>query len=95
MSYGLPWWVWALPALAVVLGLTRLFGWRVGLGTLGVLALVLAHRRGAQRGWAGARAGEARHADEAVERAAQARSAADLAGADAGRLRDTDGWRRD
>lgn len=95
LAYGLPWWVWAVPALLIVAGVARLLGWRAGLGVLAAVALVLAHRRGAQTGWAESRAREARDAQDAVDRAARARRDADRAGADPRRLRDTDGWRRD
>lgn len=103
LLYGAPWWLQAffgaLAVLLVLLPLARLVGLpralRLGTAAGAVLAVLATLSRARQRGWADAHAKGDRDAQDALEKAAAARSDADRRSADAGRLRDDDGYRRD
>jgi hypothetical protein len=73
----------------------RLLGWQAGLSVLAAAAAMFAYRAGERRGSSVQIAKEKAHADRAVQRANQARADADRRNADARRLRDDDGFRRD
>ncbi|MFS8039206.1 hypothetical protein ACI7BZ_19975 [Xanthobacter sp. AM11] len=95
LAYGVPWWVLALPGLLAVVALARLAGPRAAALAGAVIALVLAHRRGAQAGFAHARRKGEDDARRSLDAAHAARAAADRRDGAAGRLRDDDGFRRD
>ena len=95
LGYGVPWWVWSLPGVLVVVVLLRLFGPRAAGLAAALLALGLATRRAAQRGYARAIQDGERHVSESLSAARSARDAAARRDGDARRLRDDDGFRRD
>lgn len=91
---------WTLGVLAgATLGLAvlawRLLGPNAALGVLGAGLLVMVDRVGFRRGAAHQSEKEKADAERAIERAQRARADADSRDADAGRLRDDDGFRRD
>jgi len=95
LAYGVPWWLWAGLAGAAVLALARVLGVRVALAAAALAAVLLAYRRGAQAGWTDRQAKGERDAQAAVDQADAARRAAEHDADDPGRLRHSDGWRRD
>ncbi|MEP9352031.1 hypothetical protein ABLE93_00380 [Xanthobacter sp. KR7-65] len=95
LGYGLPWWVWSLPGVAAVVLLLRLFGPKAAAAAAVALALILAHRRGAQAGRDHALKEGERDATKSLAAAEAARAAAARRDGTAGRLRDDDGFRRD
>ena len=101
LTYSLPWQLWAIPSVALLVGLfivvSRTFGIRnaiiavviFGAGTF----IKLVDHRGRQIGWDSRVKREKEDAQRVVDRAEKARRAA--AHADTERLRDDDGFRRD
>lgn len=97
--YRIPYWIWAIPSAAVLIGiflfLVRHFGLRNALAAAAVigsgLIAQLAHQRGRQVGWNQRIEKENADARKVEERAARARR--DVA-AERGKLRDDDGFKR-
>lgn len=94
-SQVIPWWVWAALALGAVAAVARFAGKRAAMAAAAVLAVAVAHRRGAQRGYRQAREEGDREADRILEAARAARARAGGPGHAAAGLRDDDGFRRD
>lgn len=103
LIYGAPWWLQAAGGAGLLIGafvlLVRIFGLKtalqVGVPAAAVFAALVYGRRERQAGWNDAHAKGDRDADEAVDRANAARYDAARRNADASRLRDDDGHRRD
>lgn len=95
LGYGVPWWLWALAALAAAALAFRLGGARAAALAGALAAIVVAHRRGAQGGYSHALEQGEKDAQHALDAARAARDAAVRRDGDAGRLRDDDGFRRD
>lgn len=95
LAYKLPWWVFALGALVATLGIARVVGLRAGALAAAFLAVLVAHRKGAQDGYSAREAQGEEDARHAIAAAARARSAAERSGSDARGLREDDGFRRD
>ncbi|MFG1350283.1 hypothetical protein [Xanthobacter autotrophicus] len=95
LGYGVPWWLWAVAGLLAVAALMRVAGPRAALAAAAVLAFVLAHRKGAQQGYSHAIKEGERDAERILDTARAARAGADRRDADARRLRDDDGFRRE
>lgn len=95
LGYGVPWWLWGLLGLLALAAVVRLFGMRAALWAAAGLAILLADRRGAQRGYAHAQEKGDRDALRSLEQASDARADAGRRDGDALRLRDDDGYRRD
>jgi len=103
LIYGTSWWLQAAGGLVVIAGLAflliRIFDLETALKILvpvGAVFAALAYgRRERQAGWNDAHAKGDRDADEAIDKARAARYDAARRDADAGRLRDDDGHRRD
>lgn len=103
LVYGLPWWMQALAGAAlaapVLILAARLFGIaravEAALVAGGLLIAFALERRARQAGWTARMRKEKRDADALMDKAEQARAAADAAAADdPARLRDDDGFRR-
>lgn len=103
LIYGTPWWLQAAGGLGVLAALgfllVRLVGLETALKILPFLAAgfgaLVYGRRERQAGWDDAHAKGDRNADDAISQAEAARAGAARRDADAGRLRDDDGHRRD
>lgn len=95
LGYAIPWWLWGAPAAVAVVLVLRAFGPRAAAVAAAGLALVLAHRKGAQGGFARAAKEGERDVSESLSAARSARDAAGRRDGDARRLRDDDGFRRD
>lgn len=81
--------------LAAAVLAQRLLGGRAAAGVLAAGGLIFAHRSGIRRGTARQAEQEKADAARAIEKAGRARTDADRRNADARRLRDDDGFRRD
>lgn len=103
LIYGAPWWLQSIGGLVLLAGAfllaVRLFGLEAALKGLVPVAAIFAAlaygRRERQAGWNDAHAKGERDAEDAVRKAKAARYDAARRNADAGRLRDDDGHRRD
>ena len=93
--YAVPWWVLLVAGAVVGLVVYRALGARMAILAAAVVAVLVAHSKGAQSGWKAREAKGARDAQRAIDRAARARAASDRRNAGSDRVFDNDGWRRD
>lgn len=100
-NYGIPWWIWSMPAVAGGIGIfvtvSRFLGWRNAINATIAFAAVtivaLAHARGRQRGWKAHIKKENRDAESLVKRVNAARDRATRRGRTK-RMYEDDGFKR-
>ena len=99
ITFGLPWWLWAFPAVliaaAIFFAVSRVVGVRNAIAAASIVGsamlLALSRHRGRQDGWAERIKQENDDAQQISERAEKARNRVNTSPE---RLRDDDGFRR-
>lgn len=95
----IPWWLWVVVGLAVVIAVNRYVSLRAAFASAVVIVTALVYKLGRRKGAEKVREQaiekDAKDAEKITETATDARARSDRRNADPTELRKSDGWRRD